>query len=69
MTRALVEGGPARDHEAFEVLAVAAGDRLFRIARLVLRDVQLTQAAYARGLALALPERLNWHARQVLGAR
>jgi hypothetical protein len=26
--------------------------------------VRLTQAAYAHGLALALPERLNWRARQ-----
>jgi hypothetical protein len=31
--------------------------------------VRLTQAAYAHGLALALPERLNWRARQVSGAR
>jgi len=31
--------------------------------------VRLTQAAYAHGLALALPKRLNWRARQVLGAR
>jgi len=31
--------------------------------------VRLTSAAYADGLALALPERLQWRARQVLGAR
>jgi hypothetical protein len=31
--------------------------------------VWLTQAAHAHGLALALPERVNWRARQVSGAR
>jgi hypothetical protein len=31
--------------------------------------VRLSQAAYAHGLALALPERLKWRARQVLDAR
>ena len=30
----------------------------------VIVGVRLTQAAYAHGLALALPERLNWRARQ-----
>jgi hypothetical protein len=59
VTRALVEAARRGDHEAFEVLAVAAGDRLFRIARLVLRDVQLTQAVYAHGFALALPEKVG----------
>ena len=33
-------------------------------------SVRLTQAAYAHGLALALPEkRLNWRARQDLNLR
>jgi hypothetical protein len=31
--------------------------------------VRLTAAAYAHGLALALPERLYWRARQELSAR
>ena len=31
--------------------------------------VRLPSAAYAHGLALALPERLKWRARQVWGAR
>ena len=31
-------------------------------------SVRLTPSAYAHGCALALPERLNWRARQVLGA-
>ena len=30
----------------------------------VIVGVRLTQAAYAHGLALALPERLKWRARQ-----
>jgi len=36
--RALVEAARDGDHEAFEVLAAAAVDRLYAIARLVLRD-------------------------------
>jgi hypothetical protein len=31
--------------------------------------VRLTQAAYAHGLALALPEKVGWRARQELSAR
>jgi len=31
--------------------------------------VRLTAAAYAHGLALALPERLYWRARQLLDTR
>ncbi len=31
--------------------------------------VRLTAAAYAQGLALALPEKVQWRARQVSGAR
>jgi hypothetical protein len=34
----------------------------------VIVGVRLTQAAYAHGFALALPKRLQWRARQVLGA-
>lgn len=56
MTRALVEAARRGDHEAFEVLAVAAGDRLFRIARLVLRDVQLAEDAVQEALVKAWRE-------------
>jgi RNA polymerase sigma-70 factor (ECF subfamily) len=56
VTRALVEAAQRGDHEAFEVLAVAAGDRLFRIARLVLRDVQLAEDAVQDALVKAWRE-------------
>jgi RNA polymerase sigma-70 factor (ECF subfamily) len=56
VTRALVEAARRGDHEAFEVLAVAAGDRLFRIARLVLRDVQLAEDAVQEALVKAWRE-------------
>lgn len=41
------------DHEAFEALAISAGDRLFAIARLVLRDVDLAQDAVQDALIQA----------------
>lgn len=56
MTRALVEAAQRGDHEAFEVLAIAAGDRLFRIARLVLRDIQLAEDAVQEALVKAWRE-------------
>ena len=45
MQRDLVEAARQGDHEAFEVLASAAGDRLFAIARLTLRDAHLAEDA------------------------
>jgi RNA polymerase sigma-70 factor (ECF subfamily) len=56
VTRALVEAARRGDHEAFEVLAVAAGDRLFRIARLVLRDAPLAEDAVQEALVKAWRE-------------
>ena len=56
MTRALVEAAQRGDHEAFEVLAVAAGDRLFKIARLILRDVQLAEDSVQEALVKAWRE-------------
>lgn len=38
VTRQLVEAARAGDHEAFEALAVSSVDRLYGIARLILRD-------------------------------
>jgi RNA polymerase sigma-70 factor, ECF subfamily len=56
VARALVEAAQRGDHEAFEVLAIAAGTRLFRIARLVLRDVQLAEDAVQEALVKAWRE-------------
>lgn len=41
------------DHEAFEALAVGAADRLYAIARLILRDVYLAQDAVQETLVRA----------------
>jgi RNA polymerase sigma-70 factor (ECF subfamily) len=43
--RDLVEAAQGGDHEAFEVLAKGSADRLYAIARLILRDVDLAQDA------------------------
>jgi len=51
--RALVEAAQAGDHEAFEVLAAGVVDRLFGIARLVLRDVPAAQDAVQETLVSA----------------
>lgn len=45
MARALVEAAKRGDHSAFEALMVGRVDRLFTVARLVLRDVELAQDA------------------------
>jgi RNA polymerase sigma-70 factor, ECF subfamily len=45
VTRALVEAAQRGDHSAFEALTIARVDRLFTVARLVLRDVELAQDA------------------------
>jgi RNA polymerase sigma-70 factor (ECF subfamily) len=43
--RELVEAAQRGDHEAFEALATGSADRLYAIARLILRDVDLAQDA------------------------
>ena len=45
MARALVEAAQRGDHSAFEALMVGRVDRLFTVARLVLRDVEPAQDA------------------------
>ena len=45
MTRALVEAAQRGDHGAFEALTVARVDRLFTVARLILRDGHLAEDA------------------------
>lgn len=53
MQRTLVEAAREGDHEAFEVLAAAAIDRLYAIARLILRDSDLAQDAVQETLVRA----------------
>lgn len=50
MQRSLVEAAQAGDHEAFEALATASSDRLFAIARLILRDVHAAEDAVQEAL-------------------
>ena len=50
MDRALVEAAQRGDHDAFEALAIDAGDRLFAIARLILRDVPMAEDAVQEAL-------------------
>lgn len=72
--RDLVEAAQRGDHEAFEVLAKGSADRLFAIARLILRDVDLAQDAVQetlikswRGLpGLRDPERFDAWLHQLL---
>ena len=45
MTRDLVEAAQRGDHSAFEALTVVRVDRLFTVARLILRDVHLAEDA------------------------
>jgi RNA polymerase sigma-70 factor (ECF subfamily) len=54
--RDLVEQARRGDHEAFEVLAAAAADRLFAIARLILRDRDGAQDAVQEALVHAWRE-------------
>ena len=56
MQRDLVEQARRGDHEAFEVLATAAADRLFAIARLILRDRDGAQDAVQEALVHAWRE-------------
>ncbi len=53
MQRDLVEAARQGDHEAFEVLASSAGDRLYAIARLTLRDAHLAEDAVQEALVHA----------------
>jgi RNA polymerase sigma-70 factor (ECF subfamily) len=54
--RALVEAAKRGDHEAFEALALAAGDRLFAIACLILRDRERAEDAVQETLVKAWRE-------------
>ena len=45
MTRDLVEAAQRGDHSAFEALTAVRVDRLFTVARLILRDVHLAEDA------------------------
>lgn len=56
MQRDVVEAARGGDHEAFEVLATAAGDRLFAIATLILRDRQRAEDAVQEALVHAWRE-------------
>lgn len=49
----LVVAAQRGDHEAFEALAISSGDRLFAIARLILRDVDRAQDAVQEALVQA----------------
>ena len=53
MTRALVEAAQRGDHGAFEALAIARVDRLYGVARLILRDVHLAEDAVQETLIRA----------------
>jgi RNA polymerase sigma-70 factor (ECF subfamily) len=50
MRRDLVEAARSGDHEAFEVLATSAGDRLYAVARLILRSTDLAEDAVQEAL-------------------
>ena len=56
MQRDLVEAAQRGDHDAFEVLAKASGDRLFAIARLILRDRDGAEDAVQEALVRAWRE-------------
>ena len=53
MRRDLVEAASRGDHEAFEVLATAAADRLYAVARLILRSADLAEDAVQEALVRA----------------
>jgi RNA polymerase sigma-70 factor (ECF subfamily) len=77
MRRDLVEAARRGDHEAFEVLATSAGDRLYAVARLILRSADLAEDAVQEALVRAWqqlpklrdPERFDaWLYRLVVNA-
>jgi RNA polymerase sigma-70 factor (ECF subfamily) len=77
MRRELVEAARGGDHEAFEVLATSAGDRLYAVARLILRSTDLAEDAVQEALVRAWrqlpslrdPERFDaWLYRLVVNA-
>ena len=53
MRRDLVEAARRGDHEAFEALATSAGDRLYAVARLILRSGDLAEDAVQEALVRA----------------
>jgi len=53
MRRHLVEAASRGDHEAFEVLATSAGDRLYALARLILRSADVAEDAVQEALVRA----------------
>ena len=59
--RDLVEAARRGDHDAFEVLAAAAADRLFAIARLILRDRDGAEDAVQEALVHAWRELPQLH--------
>ncbi|HYN68942.1 MAG TPA: sigma-70 family RNA polymerase sigma factor [Candidatus Eisenbacteria bacterium] len=56
MQRDVVEAARSGDHEAFEALAMAAGDRAFAVAFLILRDRQRAEDAVQEALVHAWRE-------------
>src|SRR4029450_1574588 len=56
MRRDLVEAARRGDHEAFEVLATSAGDRLYAVALLILRSTDLAEDAVQEALVHAWRE-------------
>jgi RNA polymerase sigma-70 factor (ECF subfamily) len=53
LRRDLVEAARHGDHEAFEVLATSAADRLYAVARLILRETHLAEDAVQEALVKA----------------
>jgi|RhiMethySRZTD1v2_1073278.scaffolds.fasta_scaffold360925_2 RNA polymerase sigma factor (sigma-70 family) len=53
MQRDLVEAARAGDHDAFEALVIAIGDRLYSMARLILRDADRAEEAVQDALVRA----------------
>src|SRR3990172_5286414 len=56
MDRDLVEQARRGDREAFGILARTRGDRLFGIARRILRDIELAEDAVQQALVIAWRE-------------
>lgn len=53
MRRDLVEAARRGDHEAFEVLAMSAGDRLYSVAHLIVRSTDVAEDAVQEALVRA----------------